>query len=227
MTIPVSQGAISAPYYPSPVQENKLPQADAGSAPESAAHAGAKKLLGLLGLNALKADEKDKQAILDIVGKTCAKVMAGLDKNLEEMNAKQRQRQGAITDLLLIRKTVGDFRSKHPADTGEIDLSDVVVDLPESSPLYAAGKSTVKLSELTAYYQKEHPELCLPDMPKTIDELQFTQSQVDSALHMTLEPASQQAYTDLQRCMQERTTMWNFQSTMYRIIYDGFKKLNP
>ncbi|MDB5992290.1 MAG: hypothetical protein JWQ10_3693 [Herbaspirillum sp.] len=228
MTTPVSQGAIAAPYIPSPVQESKLPQAAAGSAPESAAQAGAKELLGVLGLTpALMADEKNKESILDVIDRTFAKVMAGYDKQLEEIKAKKLQQKGAIDDLSLIRKIVTEYKNAHSDETGAIDLSNVVVTLPKSSPLYAEGKRTMKLSELTAYYQKEHSELNLPDMPKTMGELKFTQDQVTDALRITLEPDSQQAFTDLQRCMQERTAMWNMQSTMYRIIFDGFRKLNP
>jgi hypothetical protein len=228
MTDAVSQVANSVSYVPSPVQENKLPQAGAGSAPESAAQTGAKELLGVLGLNpALMDDEKNKESILNVIDNTCAKVMAGLDKQLEEMNEKTLQKKGAIDDLLLIKKTVTEYINEHSAETGAIDLSNEVVTLPESSPLYAEGKKTVKLSELIEYYQKEHPELNLPNMPKTMVQLKFTQSQVTEALRVVLEPDSQQALTDLQRCMQERTTMWNMQSTMYRIIYDAYRKLNP
>src|SRR6195256_1134610 len=105
MTTPVSQGAIAAPYIPSPVQESKLPQADAGSALERAAHAGIEEALGRHGLSAaLITDEKDKKSILDIVDKTCEKVMAGLDKQLEEMKEKTLQKKGAIDDLFFIKK---------------------------------------------------------------------------------------------------------------------------
>jgi hypothetical protein len=230
MTTPVSvsQGAIAAPYYPSPVQENKLPQAGAGSAPESTVHAGAKELLGLLGLNAaLITDEKDKKSILDVIDETCEKTMAGFDTKLEELNEKQSQRQGAIADLQLINTKVEACLLEHGTETGEIDLSKIDVPLLESSPLYVEGKTTVKLSELIEYYREEHPELSLPPMPKTVDTLKFIKDRVHDALTITLEPASQQAYTELQRCMQERTAMLSLQSMMYHIIYDGFKKLNP
>lgn len=228
MTDAVSQVTNSAFYVPPPVQENKLPQAGAGSAPESAVQAGAKELLGVLGLTpALMDDEKNKESILDVIDRTCAKVMAGYDKQLEEMKEKTLQKKAAIADFLLIKKSVTQYINTHPEVTGAVDLSNETVELLESSPLYAEGKKTVKLSELIEYYRKEHPELNLLDMPKTMVQLKSTQSQVTEALRMVMEPDSQQALTDLQRCMQEKTTMWNMQSTMYRIIFDAFKKLNP
>jgi hypothetical protein len=225
MTHPVSQAAISNAYFPFPIPEKNSQQTTTMSTPERATDAGIEMKSRLPGLIAgLAEDAKTPDKAIDIIEQTCGKIIAELDAKIVVMNEKQTERQGAVADLLAITTALGNYKNAHPTQKGAIDLSGLTVTLSEASPLYAAGKRTMPLAELIDYYRQRHSELALPHMPTTVDELNFLSAQIGNALQMSLEPASQATYTELQLCVQDRRAMQEMQSTMIRLIFDAFKK---
>jgi hypothetical protein len=169
MNNPVSQAAIFVPYFPSPVSEKNASQTVAVFRPERAINIGTETASGLPGLIAGLAEDKGNiDKAIDIVDRTCSKIIGELDAKMALMNEKQAQRQGAIEDLLLIRNTLGNYKNDHPGQKGAVDLSGIIVTLSEMSPLYAEGKKTMPLVDLITYYKKDHSELALPQVPTTV-----------------------------------------------------------
>ncbi|HEY4072076.1 MAG TPA: hypothetical protein VGM52_03135 [Herbaspirillum sp.] len=169
-------------------------------------------------------DKENVGKAIEIVDQTCKKILDGIDEKMRLKNEEQAQRQGATEDLLLIGNSLGNYKNEHPGQKGAIDLSSIVVTLSSASPLFEEGGKTMPLADLIAYYKKEHPELALPQVPTTVRMLDYFRGQIDTAIRISLEPASQRAFIHLQECVQEKRAMTEMQSMMYHIIFAAFEK---
>jgi hypothetical protein len=166
--------------------------------------------------------DKAKNPFVDSIAEAFAKISAASGKELEELNTTQARRQAAIGDLFRIKSALSDYRAAHPGNNW-IDLSNVMVTPSRDSPL-RDGSRQVALTDMMDYYRRENPEIELPRFPQTSIELDAYLTRIDTALKMVLEPASQAAYTKLERLTQKQRAMEQFEATLYQIIFDASKK---
>jgi hypothetical protein len=147
-----------------------------------------------------------------------------MNKQLDDLNGVQRERQAAMHDLMAVRDALAMVRLTLTDPKGPVDLKELTIVVSPNSPLANGGKTEVALTTAMEYYCKEHDELGLPRTPTTANELESYLDHIDTSLKMVLEPASQDAHTEMERITQQSRAMEQLQAMLYQIYYDALRK---
>jgi hypothetical protein len=190
-----------------PPSHKKIPAATGVQAPQQPASVGKGKI---------------DQNFVDKIAETFAKISDGINKELDVINEAQKQRQIAMADLFAIRDALTDYLDKQPDPSAAVDLSTIKITLRPDSPLSAAGINNVK--DAIEYYHTQHSELSLPGVPEIAGGVKSYLDSLDKSLQMVLEPASQNAFTEIDRLTQKARAMEQLQSSLYQIYFEALKR---
>jgi hypothetical protein len=161
---------------------------------------------------------------IDKVTSVFEKICTDLNKELDAINDVQRERQAAMLDLFAVRDALAKYRLNFSDPKQPLDLAGVEIVVSQGSPLASGGINTVKLTAVMDYYRKEHSEIGMPRTPETAGELESYLDHIDIALKMVLEPASQEAHTEMERLTQQSRAMEQLQAMLYQLYYDALRK---
>jgi hypothetical protein len=228
MTIAM-QGMTNAIQFPIFAKENEARHPDRAK-PAASQHSDASAVDELQKITALieeHVDSPKKAGItFDIVTAAFEDPLKNANDKIKQLRDELASAQSVLDDLGGLRIVLTGYIAEGAWKEG-VDLSTLKVELPKDSPMRRqAGHQdgAANADEVLAYYSKEHPELNLPTQPTSLAQLKSLDSALDNAIKVGLDFRTQSTNVALQDAIQDRNTLVELQSMIYRAISDAFKK---